>query len=526
MEYDVIKTIKNKISKRTWLCILSGLVTGWLTHFYMLTNKLPNWDDLTNAGGAGAGRDFGRWVLGYVHPFAGRDSIPALHGVMYIICLTLAACIVLEILQLKSDMAAILVPAVMVTFPSVAGVMTFMFTAHNYGLAVLMLCLGVYCLRKYRYGWAAGIVLFVAALGIYQSYISIAIALMLMGMVCDLIRGDSFKQTLIAGIKCVVVLLVTVAIYMVMCRVMWPDIANQSYAGIGNMGQIPIAEMPILIARCYKRFLEYFIWKPFAFVSTTAQVLNILVCLMLGGAFVYLLWVKKLYTDILRMLLTGLLLFFLPLAVAFVYFMAPDAPYSMLMLYAYCLIYVMVLALAELCMEHWRTENKAATTKVYAKQIAMLIVVVVIGLSCYTDYLVSNEAYFRMDIAMKRTESYFNRIVAAVESQDGFEYGDKVVFIGEFHYENNPSPIDDVDGDRIELEYLRELSGVAFENGLITSGIRNSFIRIYLGFEMYDITEDEKQQITGTILYQEMPNYPAEGSIQKIDDIWVVKLCE
>ena len=43
---------------------------------------------------------------------------------------------------------------------------------------------------------------------------------------------------------------------------------------------------------------------------------------------------------------------------------------------------------------------------------------------------------------------------------------------------------------------------------------------------MASLSDSEKTQIMLTDLYKHMPVYPATGSIQKIDDVWVVKLCE
>ena len=61
------------------------------------------------------------------------------------------------------------------------------------------------------------------------------------------------------------------------------------------MGQIEISQVPTLIGRCYKRFLEYFLWKPFAFVTKTSQTMNILVCILAVALFAYLVWKKRLY---------------------------------------------------------------------------------------------------------------------------------------------------------------------------------------------------------------------------------------
>lgn len=526
MNFDIFEMIGKKIPKYIKVCIISGLVTGLLTHFYMLTHKLPNWDDVNNMSQPGSGDYLGRWMLKYLHPLGSEYSIPAVHGFLMILFLTLAACFVLEIVQTKSLYAAVLVPALMVTFPSVACTMTFMFMAHTSGMAILMICAAVYLLRRYKYGWLPCSLLLIGALGIYQSYISIGIALMLMGMIVDILKGEQFKDTLKKGIICVIVLLASVVIYMALCHVIYPAIDQETYGGVGNMGQIAVTEMPRLIGRCYKRFLEYFIWKPFDFVSKTAQYANILICIALGGIFVYLLFIKKIYKDILRFILCICLMGFLPLAVAFVYFMAPEVDYSMLMLYAYVLIYVMLVALVEVCMEYWKGQKKGKKASEYVRYMVVAVTAVVLFVSCYTDYLITNQAYLRMEVTKDRVTSYYNRIIASVEAMDGFQNGDPVAFLGEFYYVDNPSPLEAESLENFGTDIFRTMSGVTLENGLLTSGVRNNVIRTYIGFEMTDLSAKEKEEIMSSEKYQSMPIYPTEGSIQQIDGIWIVKLCE
>ena len=217
---------------------------------------------------------------------------------------------------------------------------------------------------------------------------------------------------------------------------------------------------------------------------------------------------------------------FLPLAVAFIYFMAPEVDYSMLMLYAYVLIYVILVALVEVCMEYWNGQRILKKVYEYARYLVVFGVAMVLFVSCYTDYLITNQAYMRMEITKDRVVSYYNRIITSVEAMDGFQNDDPVAFLGEFYYVDNPSPLETQTIDAFGTDIFRTMSGVALENGLLTSGVRNSVIETYLGFEMADLSESKKDEIMSSEQYRSMPLYPTEGSIQQIDGIWIVKLCE
>lgn len=523
MKFDLLTQLYKKIPKHTRVCFITGVITGWLTHFYMLTNKFLNWDDANNMDTYGSGDYLGRWFLKYIHPLGGRYSVPAVHGVLLIVCIAVSACLILEVLQIKSTTGAVLTAAVLETFPSVVSTMTFMFMAHTSGIGILMVTFAVYLLRKYKYGWLPCMVLVVCALGTYQSYVSFAITLMLLGMIADIFHGEKFSGILKKGIVCVLVLGVGVLIYMKLSHVIYPNLDNETYGGVGNMGQIALGEMPTLIGRCYKRFLEYFLWKPFAFVSSTAQAANIITCVLAIALFVYLVITRKMYQDVLTLLMLVLLCGFVPLAAAFVYFMAPEVTYSMLMLYAYALIYITVLALLEYCMEDWHSKPVSAMWRNRLRYVIVIVVVSTIFVSSYTDYLLANRAYLRTNFATERVQQYFNRVIAMVENTEGYENGDQIEILGEFYYRDHPST---VEVDILDAEDLRELDGVALENGLITTSVRDNFIKMFVGYDMADLRFSDKQAIMETQEYQDMAVYPKEGCVKKIHDIWVVKMCE
>ena len=78
----------------------------------------------------------------------------------------------------------------------------------------------------------------------------------------------------------------------------------------------------------------------------------------------------------------------------------------------------------------------------------------------------------------------------------------------------------------LDSEDLRTLDGVALENGLITSGVRDNFIKIFVGYETAGLSDGEKKALMETDAYRKMNVYPSQGSVQKINGVWVVKMCD
>ena len=96
MKFDILEQVNGKISSNTKICFTSGIITGCLTHFYMLSNKLLNWDDANNLASFGSGDYLGRWLLKYIHPLGGIYSIPAVHGFLLILMLSISAAVIAE----------------------------------------------------------------------------------------------------------------------------------------------------------------------------------------------------------------------------------------------------------------------------------------------------------------------------------------------------------------------------------------------------------------------------------------------
>ena len=180
-------------------------------------------------------------------------------------------------------------------------------------------------------------------------------------------------------------------------------------------------------------------------------------------------------------------------------------------------------ALLEYCVEDWHRDPVSGRWRNGLRYAAVTLTAATVFVSSYTDYLLTNRAYLRTNFATERVQQYFNRVIAMVERTEGYENGDSIEILGEFYYRDNPST---VEVDILDSESLRELDGVALENGLITTSVRDNFIKMFVGYDMADLRFEDKEAIMETEEYKNMAVYPKEGCVQKIHDIWVVKMCE
>lgn len=520
-ERDIIRSLYHKVPKHVWICFVSGIIFGVITHLYMLTNKLPNWDDINNLYGFGSGADYGRWFLQYVRPLMGSWSVPALNGMLTIVLLSVSACFIVLALDLHSWTSAVLIAVMTITFPSVTSLMTFMFTANTYAVGILLACAGAYCFLREKHGFIPAVVCFTLSLGMYQSYICLGAAILVLAMALDLIAGKEIRNVLLKGTKAITALAVTMIVYLGLVKVFANGYLSDD-RGVSTMGQISVMRIPRLIMRAYKRISEYFILKPYSFISPTLYALNVICCIMIAAAIFLLLYFNKYYKDKIRTMGIIVLTLFVPLALASIYILAPETQdASMLMLYQYFFIYVLLIAYAEKILRCENAESRTGKRCTIIRKISSSCFVIAVILIGYCQFILAQEAYFRMDVAFKRVYSYYNRVIQRVEEQEAFQYGDEIALLGSFY--ETPLPMN---RDYIDDEKFKDLSGVALENGLFTEGVRAGFINTYLGTGLRAYTEEEILEIKDTEEYENMPLYPAKGSVKKINDVWVVKLAE
>ena len=546
---DTIKALLGKIPTRIRLCFLTGMISGILIHAYMFTNKLPNWDDINNVGSFGVGSEFGRWFLKYINPVDGIWSVPWIGGLFAVVFLSLAACMAVAALDIRSLTGVVLVPFMMLSFPSVCSMFTFMFTADCYAVGIFLACTAAWLIRKYRFGFLPGIALLVLSLGLYQAYLCLALGILVCGLFLDQLReeepgeesgrsgqspskgGKLFsgreRNVFLSGVKTLLILIAAVALYSLIARLIFPEL--DSYNGLNQMGRIDPVRLPRLILRAYRWVAEYFILKPYSFVNGFARALNVICCLLAAALVIAWFVKRKVWKRPAGALLYLFLAAAVPLAMGSIIIMAPDASVSMLMLYQYVILYLFIIALMERSLQKEDglfAEKKPAAQNRFLKNgpgLVSLFVTVVLLLVGYENFVVTNEAYFRMGIAYERAYAWYNRIMERIEATEGYQPGDAFLLLGEYGLSETPDLLGSysMDGERFD-----DLSGVAKETGLLTSGVRQNFMKIYVGAETPEVSEEVQEAIHQSEEYRNMPAYPEEGCVQKIMDVWVVKTCE
>ena len=147
-----------------------------------------------------------------------------------------------------------------------------------------------------------------------------------------------------------------------------------------------------------------------------------------------------------------------------------------------------------------------------ADRISVLISAVLLLLALsYVRY--DNICYLKLDFMQEQAKSYFTQLAARIQSADGYEDGMSVVYMNEQSKES------------AALTGMDEFSCVITQpytvNTLINDYAWRTFMKMWCGFDppvwQVDDTFDDREDVKA------IPRYPAPGSVQRIENVMVVK---
>ena len=344
---DSINKIWIKIPHKIKATFFSCFITGLITHFFVLTNHLPNHDYVSELFTKMDKLDQGRWFLAYPCALSSTFSMPWVNGILAIAYISAAACLVVSLLKIDKTIYCALVSVIMITFPVMACSFLFMFSADGVAFCIMLSCLAAFLAERYKFGYLYAIVPLTLSLGGYQAEFGVAAGLFILILITEILRGEThWKKTLFKGVRFLGTLAASIITYFVVVKLTTQSSGLSAYKGIDEMGQISLSEMPRLIVRAYGSIAAYFLldWRDlhysfmpvvFAMSFFACTVLLVMLCIK-----------KKIHKEPVKLICLIALLILFPLGCNVVYLMASVWAH-LLMIYGTVLVPVFLLTVAD-----------------------------------------------------------------------------------------------------------------------------------------------------------------------------------
>ena len=357
----------------------------------------------------------------------GRISAPWLLGALSLLFIALSAYLVIRLLKLRSPLWKGFTCALMAVNQTVTLLnATYVQWVDAFMLAMLLSVLSVWLLdRGGLWPFLGGVACLAASLALYQSYVSMALGLMLMLFIDRALRGrEEYPPRALfawAG-RAAAMALLSAALYwgcMQLALRVSGVAASQEYNSVAGMLNYPLTEIPLQVARTYWRFIRLMA-IPDAAQPFRAILMNALLAAL--GIFLFLRRVRRTRPGALNVLLAVIAAGLLPFALNISFFLSKDVQHD-LMIYAFVLLYLLILQFKE------RDEAQEAR----GRKPLRAAICVALGVVLFTNVMYSNGAYLKKTLEAESFDTLATRLIDRVEQVEGYVPGETpVALLGSF----------------------------------------------------------------------------------------------
>jgi len=336
------QTLKQKI-KPTWKwAFLSTLFSGFLIHFYRLANHLLTWDSVYNFHSNQNTIYIGRCFLTLTCGVSSYYDLPCINGLLSLIYLGVVCVCLTEIFSLQKKSVIVLVSALTVAFPSVAGTFAYMYTADGYFLSMLTATLAVLVTLKCKKGFLPGLLLLAFSYGSYQAYVSYAVMLILTWTILQLLWDNlSLKEILSKWLRFLIMGIGGTVLYLICNKLLtlMQGVTTSDYNGISGMKLPGPTQIVFAVKNCLIDFV-YFFFGPLD-VFNFYKLLNLCLFILLAILILYYIKANQTYKKPVNLAFLLFCFVCMPFVCSMIYFLSPDVRYYMLMYAGFGLIYML-----------------------------------------------------------------------------------------------------------------------------------------------------------------------------------------
>lgn len=495
------------VIKDEWkLAVIATWIGGLLAHAYRFFNFLPTGDTMHSFFGTGATYRSGRWFLDWASRVSTHYELTWVNAALSLMYVSIAAVMVIELLEIKDKMSIILVAVLIVTFPTVTSTFAYMFTADGYMMAFMLAVVGIYLTEKLKWGLIPGMLCVCLSMSAYQAYLSVS--LVLVAIICIkriLLDGMTFVQAFQAEYKQAITLVGGAVLNKVLTNVINAHIgmALTSYQGINDVHMLTIEDNLKAISTSWDGFKLFFLIGEWADASLYSR-LNQLTFILLLAFTVYFVIKKQVYKRPFALCCVIVAYLCMPMLVYVIRFVSVKVVYHALMVMSLSLIYVFVVLLIEYFDETSRLE----------RTFKLITVIVLCGI-CYVNILSANYSYYQMNLSYEKSYAIALDVLSRVEGLATFDGTQKIAICG--NYDASTAII---------VQETPEMVGVSNDTVLASQEHYLAMWEYCMGRVYTGASPEETDEVQMTEIYNAMNTYPYAGCVEMIDDVVVVKLSE
>ena len=499
-DFDIIcSNVWNKVLKYRYE-ILSSLFFGILAYGFYFTNMVYNYDSMQRIYRGVWVWEYrlGRWGIDLIRSLSPHPTMPWYDGMVSLMLYALGTCLISNIFHFRNKYTRILLAAVIISYPAICVEYLFIFQAIYYSLAFVLAAASVWLWVNSKSAWwyVASVLCIVMSLGLYQALLAIASSLMVVCLMKDLLSGSlSAGKIVRKGLVGLGILSAGVVLYFLITKMFFllKGSGFADYAKAAMDDEIPFCDR---LLNPYVRMVNDLLftdrWRPYVIVSRWSSVFHVVALLCCGFALTMRMR-GRLVADRLMLLL---LLVMYPLSVNFMWSVsALERATKPLVQVGFVSIYVFMAVVLE------NIDKREWVSGVVKTALCCIVLI---------NVRFSNVTAMRTKLLFDHTFSFYTTLVTQIKSSGMLDAQSKLAICGET--------------DQFLFDMRRKYPNYTSYAGKgVNNYSKQSFIKFYLGFDIPQVSLEEKMELVNTEEFQAMPIYPYEGSIRKFGDVIVVK---
>lgn len=504
--------------------VVVTIVVGLICHAYMFFQDSFSHDGINEFNADIYGNEWKIQLGRFVVPFyrmvtRGSISVPWLIGVISLVWIALAVFLVIKAFNIKSKEFILLTAGIFSTnIAVIATAATYIHDLDSNMFALLLSVSAFYLTTKYKYGCLLSIPLITLSMGLYQSYISVTVVLVIIFLIRCLLNEKKFKDVLFIGIKSVVSLILGAALYLVSYKSVLMVTGIQegegSYNTLDQMGFGSLSEFVNTIFYIFKTTIYNFLFPKNMVSQKLVFVLIVISVLAVALAALFRIVERKI--GFLEVSLVFVLLVLLPVGMSVAGILMGDFGHD-LMRFSDCLFFLLLLLIVY---DSSTLLNDAKKVKKACLQCGKLIVVASVIVVLFGNILSANQIYLKKDLEQDSSLSFFTRVVDKMDMLEGYDRKTTpVVFVGR---------ADCFDENKVGFSNGYQIMGATGNYVLGAAGPSwyERYFEYKLGYDILTVDNSKLDFYKESEFVKDMPIFPDDGCMQIVDGVLVVKLGE
>lgn len=465
---------------------------------------------------------FARYIINNVLKFLGfKYTNPLSNIFLTIIFLSLISVLFIKLLKIKSYLFSLIITTILVLTPTNIEWLHLNFEVHiTYFGLLLSFIACIYILQKSK---ILGVFLLSIAIGIYQSYLAVALSLISLYYFIQFFvihdKDINYKSILISYV-CVMVSVIFYVIFEKISLIFIGvnDTSVSNYYSMNSLGLPTFNNLTFIVIQFIKSIAIFFIFPFKSYAALNLYlVLKVLYLILLVFSIIAILYYFVNERNKLIFIFGIIILLFSFNCVVFL----GDAC-KLVTIYSMCFNIIFQLIIVY----HYYCDHTNSGSLRYFNGF-ILIFYLILFISFVNNY---NFKYREWNNSFNDTKNYLNRLVNAIVLSDNYNPDRKICFTNIKITDWYKEEVCTIDQSKMILDDFYDNTEAGYPSFLGSFRFKEmhyhlfNALRLYASYEPNLVSSEECDIISALPEVQNMPQYPNDGSIKIVNDVLVVKL--